>query len=252
MQGLRLLREEKADGFVSAGSTGAVIAGAQVIVGRVAGVRRSPLASLIPTEQGVSLLIDCGANVDARPAQLQQFARMGAIYMRDVVGIKDPTVGIINIGAEDEKGNALVKETLPMLRADETIRFVGSVEARDIPAGGVDVLVCDAFTGNVVLKMYEGTASMFKRLLKNTLMGSLSGKIGGALVAPKIKEAMAAFDTAEHGGAPLLGLKGLVVKTHGSSGVREISNSILQCRTFVEHNVRGAIEEALRKDTPDA
>ncbi|MBE5996956.1 MAG: phosphate acyltransferase PlsX [Lachnospiraceae bacterium] len=243
--GLSMLRKGEADAFVSAGSTGAVIAGAQVIVGRIKGIRRSPLATLIPTEKGVSLLIDCGANVDARPEQLIQFAQMGSIYMENVLHIKEPSVGIVNIGAEDEKGNALVKETIPLLRERKDIRFVGSVEARDIPAGGTDVIVTEAFTGNVILKMYEGTASMFKRMLSTTLKSSVRGMIGGALVKPLIKKALSAYDASEHGGAPLLGLKGLVVKTHGNSKAAEIRNSILQCRTFYEENVNGKIEQAI-------
>ena len=243
--GLSMLRKGEADAFVSAGSTGAVIAGAQVIVGRIKGIRRSPLATLIPTEKGVSLLIDCGANVDARPDQLVQFAQMGSIYMESVLHIKNPSVGLVNIGAEDEKGNALVKETLPMLRERKDLNFVGSVEARDIPMGGVDVIVAEAFTGNVVLKMYEGTASMFKRMLSTSLRSSLRGKIGGLLIKPVIKKALSAYDASEYGGAPLLGLKGLVVKTHGNSKATEIKNSILQCCEFYKENVNEKIQAAI-------
>ena len=243
--GLGMIRKGEADAFVSAGSTGAVIAGAQVIVGRIKGIRRSPLATLIPTEKGVSLLIDCGANVDARPDQLVQFAQMGSVYMENVLHISNPSVGIVNIGAEDEKGNALVKETIPLLRERQDIRFIGSVEARDIPAGGTDVIVTEAFTGNVVLKLYEGTASMFKRMLSSTLKSSVRGMIGGALVKPLIKEALRSYDASEYGGAPLLGLKGLVVKTHGNSGPVEIRNSVLQCRTFYEEKVNEKIEKAI-------
>ena len=245
VKGLTALRNGEAEAFVSAGSTGAVIAGAQVIVGRIPGIRRAPLATLIPTERGVSLLLDCGANVDARPQQLVQFARMGAVYVRHVLGIQEPKVGIVNIGAEEEKGNALVKDTMPLLRQEKGFHFVGSVEARDIPAGGVDVIVTEAFTGNVVLKMYEGTASMFKRLLSNTLKSSVRGMVGGAIVKPLIKDALASYDASNHGGAPLLGLKALVVKTHGNSKEQEICNSILQCRTFYEQDVNAKIREAL-------
>ena len=252
VRGLTLLRNGEAEGFVSAGSTGAVIAGAQVIVGRLPGIRRSPLAILIPTESGVSLLLDCGGNVDARPEQLVEFALLGSVYMKEQMKVADPSVGIVNIGAEEEKGNALVKDAFPLLAACPAIRFTGSVEARDIPAGGTDVLVCDAFTGNVILKMYEGTASMFKRLLKNTIKSSFTGKIGGLLIAPKIKEAMKMFDTAEHGGAPLLGLRELVVKTHGSAGRAEISNSILQCVSFRRDGVTERMREALAQTAEGA
>ena len=149
--GMKMVREGAADAFVSAGSSGALLVGGQVIVGRIKGVDRAPLAPLIPTKKGVSLLIDCGANVDARPSLLLQFAKMGSIYMENVVGIKNPTVGIVNIGAEEEKGNALVKETFPQLKALPGINFIGSVEAREIPHGQADVVVCEAFVGNVDL-----------------------------------------------------------------------------------------------------
>ena len=152
---MTLVKEGHCDAMVSAGSTGAVLVGGQVIVGRIKGVERAPLAPLIPTEKGVSLLIDCGANVDARPSHLVQFAKMGSVYMEHVMGVPNPKVGIVNIGAEEEKGNALVKEAFPLLKNCPEINFVGSVEARDIPAGAVDVVVCEAFVGNVILKMYD-------------------------------------------------------------------------------------------------
>ena len=157
--GMNLVKKGEADAFVSAGSTGAVLVGGQVIVGRIKGVERPPLAPLIPTKDGVALLIDCGANVDARPSHLVQFAKMGSIYMENVVGVKNPRVGIVNIGAEEEKGNALVKETFPLLKECKDINFIGSVEARDIPAGVCDVVVCEAFVGNVILKLYEGVGA---------------------------------------------------------------------------------------------
>ena len=178
VKGLYMVREGKCDAFVSAGSTGAVLAGGQVIVGRSKGVERPPLAPLIPTEKGASLLIDCGANVDAKPSQLVQFAKMGSIYMENVMGIKNPKVGIVNIGAEEEKGNALVKETFPMLKACSDINFIGSIEARDIPAGAVDVVVCEAFVGNVVLKLYEGVGSTLIKKVK----GGMGMNIGLGLV----------------------------------------------------------------------
>ena len=158
--GMKLVKEGQADAFVSAGSSGAVLVGGQVIVGRIKGVERPPLAPLIPTEKGVSLLVDCGANVDARPSHLVQFAKMGSIYMEHVVGIKNPKVGIVNIGAEEEKGNALVKETFPLLKGEKNINFIGSVEAREIPHGQADVIVCEAFAGNIILKLFEGVGSV--------------------------------------------------------------------------------------------
>ena len=171
--GMNMVKNREADAFVSAGSSGAILVGGQVIVGRIKGIQRPPLAPLIPTEKGVSLLIDCGANVDARADHLVQFAKMGSIYMEHILGVKKPKVAIVNIGAEDEKGNALVKETLPMLRECTGINFVGSIEARDIPKGDVDVIVCEAFVGNVILKLYEGLSSTLVGVIKKGLMSTL-------------------------------------------------------------------------------
>ena len=245
VKGLYMVREGKCDAFVSAGSTGAVLAGGQVIVGRSKGVERPPLAPLIPTEKGASLLIDCGANVDARPSQLGQFAKMGSIYMENVMGIKKPRVGIVNIGAEEEKGNALVKETFPLLKECSDINFIGSIEARDIPAGAADVVVCEAFVGNVVLKLYEGVGATLISKVKSGMMVNLRSKIGALLVKPALKQTLKAFDLEQYGGAPLLGLKGLVVKTHGSSKAVEIKNTILQCLTFKEQDINGKIQKVI-------
>ncbi len=239
------MKEGTCDAFVSSGSTGAVLVGGQVIVGRIQGVERPPLAPLIPTEKGVSLLIDCGANVDARPSHLVQFARMGSIYMESIMGVKNPRVGIVNNGAEEEKGNALVKETFPLLKACQDINFVGSVEARDIPAGVVDVVVCEAFVGNVILKLYEGVGATLIKKVKGGMMTSLRSKIGALLVKPALKKTLKSFDVQEYGGAPLLGLNGLVVKTHGSATAVEIKNSILQCLDFKSQQINEKIRERI-------
>ena len=243
--GMNLVRNGEADAFVSAGSSGAILVGGQVLVGRIKGVERPPFGALIPTEKGVSLLLDCGANVDSRPSHLVQFARMGSIYMEHVVGIKNPRVGIVNIGAEEEKGNALVKETFPLLKQCTDINFTGSIEAREIPHGGADVIVCEAFTGNVILKLYEGTGAALISMVKKGMMSSLRSKIGALLVKPALKETLKAFDASQYGGAPMLGLKGLVVKTHGSSKSTEVCNSIIQCVTFKEQKINEKIKECL-------
>ena len=242
---MNMVKQKEADAFVSAGSSGAVLVGGQTIVGRIKGIRRPPLAPLIPTESGVSLLIDCGANVDARPEHLLQFAQMGSIYMKHIVGIENPRVAIVNVGAEEEKGNALVKETFPLLRECKDINFVGSIEAREIPHGGADVIVCEAFVGNVILKLYEGLSSTLVGAIKRGLMSTLKSKIGAALALPALKRTLKDFDASEYGGAPLLGLNGLVVKTHGSSKAKEITNSIYQCVTFREENINGIIKERI-------
>lgn len=243
--GMNMVKRGEVDAFVSAGSSGAILVGGQVIVGRIKGIERPPLAPLIPTEKGVTLLVDCGANVDARSSHLVQFARMGSIYMENVVGIKNPRVGIVNIGAEEEKGNALVKETFPLLKACTDINFIGSVEARDIPAGVCDVVVCEAFAGNVILKLYEGVASTLVKVIKKGLMENLRSKIGALLIKPALKKTMKSFDATEHGGAPLLGLKGLVVKAHGNSNAEEIKNSIIQCIQFKEQKINEKIKERI-------
>lgn len=240
---LNMVKRGEADAFVSAGSSGAVLAGGQLLVKRIEGVERPPLAPLIPTAKGVSLLIDCGANVDARPSHLVQFAKMGSVYMEHVMGVKNPRVAIVNIGAEEEKGNALVKETFPLLKACDDINFIGSIEARDIPYGMADVIVCEAFVGNVILKLYEGVGAVLIKKVKAGMLTTLRSKIGGFLVKPALKETLKSFDASEHGGAPLLGLKGLVVKTHGSSNAKEVSNSIIQCVTFNEQKINEKIQE---------
>ena len=250
--GLKLVKEEKADAFISAGSSGAVLAGGQLIVGRIKGVERPPLAPLIPTEKGFSLLIDCGANVDARPSHLVQFAKMGSIYMEHVMGIKNPKVAIVNIGAEEEKGNALVKETFPMLKECRDINFAGSIEAREIPHGQADVIVCEAFVGNVILKLYEGVGAVMIHKIKSGMMQSLRSKIGALLVKPALKSTMKDFDASEYGGAPLLGLNGLVVKTHGSSTAKEVCNSILQCVTFKEQKINEKIKACIQSAAQEA
>jgi glycerol-3-phosphate acyltransferase PlsX len=249
---MNLVKEKKADAFVSAGSSGAILVGGQLIVGRIKGVERPPLAPLIPstTEKGVSLIIDCGANVDARSSHLVQFAKMGSIYMEHVLGVHNPKVGLLNIGAEEEKGNMLVKETFPLLKNCPDINFIGSVEAREIPKGTADVVVCEAFAGNVALKMYEGVGSTMIGALKETFSSSLATKLAYLLVKPTLKKTLKRFDATEYGGAPLLGLKGLVVKTHGNAEAVEIQNAIEQCFVFRKKNINGQFVEKMGLEKP--
>lgn len=246
--GLNLVKKGEADAFVSAGSSGAILVGGQLIVGRIRGVDRPPFAPLIPTRKGVSLLVDCGANVDARPAHLLQFAKMGSIYMENVLGIKAPKVGIVNIGAEEEKGNALVKDTFPQLKELPGINFIGSVEAREIPHGQADVIVCEAFVGNVILKLYEGLGAVLVDKIKGGMMSTLRSKIGALLVKPALKTTLKTFDATEYGGAPLLGLNGLVVKTHGSAKAKEVTNTIIQCVTFKQQNISEKIKASIQAE----
>ncbi len=243
--GLHLVRSGEADAFVSSGSTGAVLVGGQAIVKKIRGIHRAPLAPLLPTAAGVSLLIDCGASVDARPQHLVQFAVIGSIYMREVQGVKEPRVGLVNIGAEEEKGNALCKETYPLLKACPDIHFIGNVEARDIPKGVADVYVTEAFVGNVILKLYEGVGGVLLKEMKSAMMSTARAKLGGLLVKPALKTTLKRFDSSSYGGAPLLGLRGLVVKTHGSSKAQEFRNTLLECVQFHQQDVNGKIRDFL-------
>ncbi len=245
---LNAVKEERAAACISGGNSGALLAGGQFLVGRAKGVKRTPLAPLIPHRYGSSLLIDCGANVDAKPENLVQFAKMGSIYMKNIEGIENPRVGIINIGAEDEKGNELVKSTIPLLRECKDINFIGSVESRDIPNGPADVLVCEAFVGNVLLKFFEGLGKMFMAEIKDTLKSSVKTKIGGALIYKPIKKTFKRYMADDKGGAPLLGLKGLVVKIHGNSKDTEVRSAIEQCRNFVKKDVTNQIIRTFVKE----
>lgn len=247
VKALYMVKNKEADAFVSAGSSGAILVGGQTIVGRLKGVDRPPMAPIIPTKDGVSLLVDSGANVDARANMLVQWAVMGSIYMENVVGVKNPRVAIVNVGLEEEKGNSLVKETYPLLKECPGINFIGSIEAREIPNSYADIIVCDAFVGNCILKLYEGTAKMVVSKIKGVMMSSFKTKIGALLIKKALKTQLKAMDATEYGGAPLIGLNGLVVKTHGNAKAKEIKNSLIQCVTFTKMNINDKIIEALDK-----
>ena len=244
VRALTMVKEKKADAFVSAGSSGAILVGGQVIVGRIRGVERPPMAPLIPTAKGVSILVDSGANVDSRPSFLVQWAKMGSIYMENIMGIKNPKVAIVNVGLEEEKGNQLVKETYPLLKACKDINFIGSIEARNIPNGDADVIVCDAFVGNVILKLLLSK-------VKTTLMSSLKTKIGALLIKNSLSDTMKSFDAKQYGGAPLIGLNGLVVKTHGNAKAMEVKNSLLQCVKFQREKVNEKIIASISAEKLD-
>lgn len=246
--GEKLVHDGKADAFVSAGSTGAVLAGGMFVVGRMKGVHRSPLGTLVPTKDGVCLLVDSGANVDVKPEHLLQFAQMGSIYMERAMGMKSPRVALANIGVEEEKGNALTKEANALLKECPDIRYTGYIESREIPRGGADVIVCDGFAGNLMLKMFEGVASVLLDVVKGSMMKNLKTKIGALLIKKDLKETLKTFDATEYGGAPMLGLNGLVVKTHGSAKRKEVANSILQCLVFKEQNIKEETEKRLSAD----
>ncbi|HHV46207.1 MAG TPA: phosphate acyltransferase PlsX [Tissierellia bacterium] len=239
--GLKTLAEDKGDGFISAGSTGALLAGGLFIVKRIPGIERAALATVYPTTKGISLLIDAGANVDSKPEYLKQFAIMGSIYCEKILGYKNPKVALANIGTEEGKGNALVKEAYALLK-ESNINFIGNVEARDIPEGVCDVIVCDGFVGNIILKLTEGMAISIFSLLKKELTASLKSKFGALILKPQFGALKSKMDYREYGGAPLLGLKKPVIKAHGSSDALAIKNAIRQVKNFVENGVINLIE----------
>ena len=247
VKGLRLVKDGECDAFVTAGSTGAALAGGQLL-GRIKGIERPPLAPLMPTAKGPVLLIDCGANMDPRPSMLLQFAQMGSIYMRNMTGVEKPRVGLVNVGTEEEKGNELAKQAYQLLKDCPDINFVGNIEAREIPEGAVDVAVTDAFTGNAILKMYEGVAKVILHELKGALMSSFVSKIGALMIKPALKGMIKTFDASEYGGAPMLGLKGLVVKSHGNSKAAEIEHALEQCITFKEKKINDLFRSEMKLD----
>ena len=242
--GMLQLKDKQVDGFVSAGSTGAVLAGGMFRLGRIPGVERPALAPLLPNGKGHFLLIDCGANVDCKPEYLQQFGVMGTAYMKGVMGIDNPRVGLINIGAEAEKGNGLIKETYPLMEK-APYNFIGNVEARDITADQADVLVCDGFTGNVVMKFMEGVAGTLMGIIKKEMMADLRGKIAGLIAKPAFRRVKKMMDYTEVGGAPLLGVQGAVVKAHGSSNAHAISCAIGQVIKMIDGHVVEVIEQGV-------
>ena len=249
VQGMLKVRNGEADGFVSAGSTGATLAGGMFRLGRIPGIERPALAPLIPNGQGYFLLIDCGANVDCKPEYLVQFGIMGDAYMKGVMGIESPRIGLANIGAEAEKGNALVKATYPLME-NAPYRFVGNVEARDIPLNQADVIVTDGFCGNLILKYTEGLAKCLMGIIKHEMMADVRGKIGGLIAKPVFGKIKKIMDSDEIGGAPLLGVQGAVVKAHGSSNGHAFASAISQCVRMIDGKVVDTIREGVEKLGP--
>ncbi|MEG0585138.1 MAG: phosphate acyltransferase PlsX [Christensenellaceae bacterium] len=243
---LRELSCGNAQMMISAGSTGALVAGATLIVKRIKGIKRPALAPVLPTKTGEVLLIDCGANVDCKPQYLNQFGIMGSIYMQKVFGINTPKVGLINNGAEEEKGNELTKEAYQLLK-EAPINFVGNAEGRDLLSGQFDVLVCDGFTGNIVLKFVEGCAKTILGMLKGYVLESTKAKIGSLFMKGAFSKLKKKMDYKEYGGALLLGLTGGVMKAHGSSDAKAIFNSIENARKFIAGDVVEMIAREVSK-----
>lgn len=234
VKALQMVRDKDADAIISAGSTGAFLAGCTLIVKRIKGIDRPTLAPIMPGRKGAFMIADAGANADCKPHYLVQFAHLGKVYFESVLGINNPSIGLINIGAEEEKGNELTKEAHKLLKG-ESLNFVGNVEPRDIPAGEVNVLVCDGFVGNTALKMYEGVAGNILDELKEKIMGSTRTKIGGLLLKPVFKAFKKQYDYKEYGGAAFLGVNGICIKAHGSSDAKAFKNAIKQAKIFYDN-----------------
>lgn len=247
---LNLVKSKECDAVISAGSTGAFLAGSLFIVGRIKGVDRPALAPIMPGKNGSFMVIDAGANAECKPENLVQFAAMGQIYMRDVIGVENPSVGLVNIGAEEEKGNELTKAAYKLLK-EHNHNFVGNVEPRDISSGDVEVLVCDGFVGNTVLKMYEGVAANIFDILKSEMMSSFRSKVGALILKPVFKRFKKRFDYKEVGGAPFLGVNGICIKAHGSSDAKAIKNAVKQTYLLYEKNVIEKIRESITENLTD-
>lgn len=245
VRAMNLVKNGEADALLSAGSTGALMAGASLILGRIKGVDRVALAPVMPGKNAPFMVIDAGANVDCKPNYLVQFAHMGKVYFENVLGVENPTVGLVNIGAEEEKGNELTKAAYPLLK-EAGLNFAGNVEPRDVSDGDVNILVCDGFVGNTILKMYEGVASNIFSMLKTEIMGSFRSKVGGLLLKPVFDRFKKKFDYAEYGGTAFLGTKGICIKAHGSSDAKAFKNAILQAKNCHDKDIVGKIENELK------
>ena len=245
--GMDMVRRKEAQAFVSAGSTGALMAGAMFKIGRIKGIDRPALATLLPVPERPMLMVDAGANVDCKPGWIVQFAMMGSVYMQRVMGVETPDVGLLNIGVEDAKGNEQTQAACALMRKEQPFKFIGSVEARDALAGQCDVLATDGFAGNVLLKNTEGVISMLFKLLKNGLISSTKGKIAALLAKDTFKQLKGSFDSTEVGGAPLLGVEGAVIKAHGNSNARAIFCAIRQAKIMLDNDVVELIREGVGK-----
>jgi glycerol-3-phosphate acyltransferase PlsX len=248
-KGMRLVKEGEADVFISGGSTGALLSAGLFTLGRIRGIKRPAIAAFFPKigMDGNTLLLDCGANVEAKPEYLQQFGIMGSIFVENVKGVKDPKVMLLNVGAEDEKGDDLHKEAFGLLK-DSGINFAGNIEGRDVCTCDCDVVVADGFSGNVFLKSSEGLALAVIKLIKNVLTSGTMPKLAALLLYNKLKETRKQFDYSEEGGAPILGLKGAVFKIHGSSKAKAVYNAVLKAKTYVEMDVTTKIEKAVAEN----
>jgi glycerol-3-phosphate acyltransferase PlsX len=241
VRGMQEVNEGRADLFISAGNSGALLAGGIFLIGRIQGIDRPALGSTYPVlGKGVSLLVDAGANTDVKPRNLLQFAYMGSIYMSAVLGCESPRVGLVNLGSEPEKGSKLLKDSYELLEKssqDGLIKFIGNIEGREVPRMGADVIVCDGLVGNVILKLTEGLALNIWDLLKTKMLSNLKSKIAASLLKPQLISIKKEFDYSEYGGAPFLGIKKPIIKIHGSADAKNVKNGIIKAMAYVENNV---------------
>ncbi|MEL7646715.1 MAG: phosphate acyltransferase PlsX [Sedimentibacter sp.] len=249
VKAMNAVKNKEADAVVSAGSTGAILSGGTLLIGRIEGIQRPAIGSLIPNMNGgFALLIDSGANVDSKPEFLYDFAIMGDIYLKRVMNIPNPRIALANIGAEKSKGDKLTVETYDLLENTKLpMNFIGNIEAREILQGKADIIVCDGFVGNMILKTLEGTVIEIMKGLKNELMSSARTKLGAVLIKPALMNFKSKFDYSEHGGAPLLGVKAPVIKAHGSSDEKAVKNAIRQAKVCCESNINELIEESITR-----
>ena len=245
----QLVKDGECDAVLSAGSTGAAVTAAQLILKRIRGIGRPTIATPMPTPKGVTLLLDSGANVDSKPEHLVQSGMMGALYAEHVFGKENPRVGLLNIGEEETKGNEQAKATYQLLKTMRTINFIGNAEGRDVPKGNFDVVICDGFVGNIVLKFAEGLAKTILKLIKEAIKdGGIFAKLGALLLMPTLKKLGKRLDVTEYGGAPLLGVNGCCIISHGSSNAKSICSAIGVANEYVKSNVLGHIRDALTKE----
>lgn len=246
-KGFTMLKNGEGDAFVSAGSTGALLAGGLFLVGRIKGIDRPAITAIYPNRSGGSVLLDIGANADCKSKNMDEFAMMGSLYAQAVLKRENPTVALVNIGVEEEKGNELYKETYQLMKKNDNYNFIGNIEAREIPSGYADVMVCDGFTGNIVLKLTEGVAGTIFSTLKSMLRSSMLNKLAGLVMKKSFMELKSQLDSDEYGGAPLLGVNGIVIKAHGSSKEKAIKNAIRQAKIFHDAKLLGKITEYANK-----
>ncbi|WP_392486440.1 phosphate acyltransferase PlsX [Haloimpatiens sp. FM7315] len=245
---LKMVKDKEADAVISAGSTGAFMAGGLFIIGRIKGIDRPAIAPILPGKNGPSMLIDCGANAECKPINLLQFAYMGKVYFENIMKVNNPTVGLINIGTEEEKGNSLTKESHKLLK-ESSLNFVGNIEPREVISGDTNILVCDGFVGNTVLKTFEGAAFVILSTIKEGIMGSFLTKLGGFLLKPVFRDFKKKFDYKEYGGAAFLGVDGICIKAHGSSDAKAMKNAIGQAIKFYDNSIIDKIKSQIESET---